>query len=353
VARAVKRRQFDDADLVCFFAETFEVTIVRDKVDVKDQAATIRYETKKVGKKTYEVGIIELPSFYGSRDGRSSYRDVKELVETARKKKIDGIVLDLSRNGGGLLEDAVRITGLFIQTGAVVATRDSDGDLDVLKDKDDAVDWSGPLLVLISPASASASEILAGALKAYRRAIIAGGAHTFGKGTVQRLNPLPGNLGAIKVTTGMFFVPSGRSTQRIGVSSDIRIPSMLDGYRTSEKDLDYALPAESIAAFRSKKANANNPKERFRPVSSADLQRLSPLSAARIKKDKTLLEVQKELREDKADARDVVRLKEIRAEAKASPELDDDDAKDRFDARQAAFVQEGVNILVDYIRLAQ
>ena len=330
-------------------AKTFDVTIVRDKVDVKEQAATSKYETRKIGKKTYTVAVIDLPSFYGSSRGRTSYRDVKRLIEEARSKKVDGIVLDLSQNGGGLLEDAVNITGLFIQTGAVVATRSAEGETELLEDTDDSVDWSGPLLVLISPASASASEILAGSLRAYDRAIIAGGAHSFGKGTVQKLNPLPANLGAIKVTTGMFFLPSGESTQRIGVTSHIRIPSVLDGYRTGEKDLDYALPAESISGFRSAAANANNPKQRFRPVTEKDLQGLATRSAARVKANTVLQDVVRELSQADANS-SAVRLKDLRAKAKDNDVGDENAAKQKFDARQEAFVNEGVDILVDYVR---
>ncbi len=328
-------------------AKTFTVTIIRDKVDVKEQAAKITYETRKRGKRTYMIGVIDLPSFYGSPRGRTSYRDVKKLIQEAKRKKVDGIVLDLSRNGGGLLEDAVQITGLFIQTGAVVATRDSEGDMEILEDEDETVDWNGPLLVLISPASASASEILSGALKAYDRAIIAGGEHTFGKGTVQKLNPLPADMGALKVTTGMFFLPSGESTQRVGVSSHIRIPSVLDGYKTGEKDLDYALPAEATTPFESPTANARHPRQRFEPVTARSIQRLEVRSAARIKKSEIFREIEKELAEAETEQA-MIKLSDLRAKAKSEPG-DEDDAVERFEARQAAFVGEGVNILADYL----
>ena len=333
-------------------AKTFEVTIVRDKIDVKESAAKITYETRNVGGKKQTIGVIDLPSFYGSRTGRTSYGDVKRLIAEAKAKGVDGLVLDLSRNGGGLLEDAVLITGLFIQTGAVVATREADGETEILRDEDDSIDWNGPLLVMISPASASASEILAGALKAYDRAIIAGGAHSFGKGTVQKLNPLPAGLGAIKVTTGMFFLPSGESTQRVGVSSHIRVPSVLDGYRTGEKDLDYALPAESTPQFRSRRANANNPRLRYKPVDGATIKKLADASAKRVKQNAILNEVQKELAEN--DDQSVIKLAELRAKAKDTEgEEDEEAATKKFDQRQEAFVGEGVNILADYIRMTR
>src|SRR5262249_41862497 len=157
------------------------------------------------------------PSFYGGpseEGGRSAYVDVKKLLEEAKAEKVDGILLDLSRNGGGLLEDAVRIAGLFIKRGGVVATKNTNGKVEVLEEEAEDGVSSGPLVVMTSPASASAAEILAGALKDYHRAVIAGGEHTFGKGTVQVLLPLPGELGAMKVTTGMFFLPAGWSTQQ-------------------------------------------------------------------------------------------------------------------------------------------
>lgn len=119
--------------------------------------------------------------------------------------------------GGGLLNEAVKIAGLFIKTGGVVATQSRNEKLEILRDEDADVQWSGPLIVLTSRLSASASEIVSGALKDYHRAVIVGANHTFGKGTVQAVLNLPSDLGALKVTTGMFFIPGGHSTEYEGV----------------------------------------------------------------------------------------------------------------------------------------
>lgn len=247
--------------------KTFVVTIVRDKIDVSSQAAKITYETHKAGERTIKIGIIDLPSFYGGeKGGRSSFEDMKRLLGEARAQKADGIVLDLSRNGGGLLDDAVRISGLFIKRGAVVGTKSTDGKLSVLDDTDSEVEWAGPLAIVISRASASASEIVAGALHDYRRALIIGSEKTFGKGTVQVVVPMPAEIGALRVTTGMFFLPGGASTQLKGVPADITVPSVFDGFNMGEDKLEYALPAQSVAPFLSQAAYGNGNDDRWEAV---------------------------------------------------------------------------------------
>jgi len=221
-----------------------DVTITRDKVDIKEQEAKITYESRKMDGKHYRFGIIDLPSFYGDEKGnKSCYEDVKNLLAEARHQHVDGIVLDLSRNGGGLLSEAVRIAGLFLGEGAIVATKDSHERITIyvngtgtseMKGKYKLIKfpaensrsvYTGPLVVLTSRLSASASEIVAGALKDYYRAVIIGTDHTFGKGSVQALTPLPQDLGGMKVTTSLFFLPGGHSTQKTGVEADVRLPN--------------------------------------------------------------------------------------------------------------------------------
>lgn len=328
-------------------ASTLEVTIVRDKIDVKQQAAQISYQERTVGKRTLKIGVLDLPSFYGGGDGtgRSSYADVKALLAEAKSKKVDGIVLDLSKNGGGLLEDAVRISGLFLRKGPVVATKDTSGEVEVLEDQDADVVYAGPLVVLTSPASASAAEILAGALQVYHRAIVVGGANTFGKGTVQAVVPLPVDLGAIKVTTGMFFLPSGVSTQQKGVSADIIVPSLFDGYDFGERSLDYSLPPQSIRPFTSS-AVVGEGKDRWVSISNNDLAALSAKSKARVAKNAVMAEVQKEVEEAKKN-KGAVRLSDLRKRAKA--EGNDHEAKEKSERMEGAFVGEGVDILADLI----
>lgn len=326
--------------------QTFTVTIVRDTVDVKEQAAKIRYETRKIGKKKVKIGVLELPSFYGGQEGRSSYVDVARLLEEARKAKVAGLVLDLSRNGGGLLRDAVQISGLFLREGAMVGTQEVAQDFSVLSDDDPKIQYAGPLLVLISPASASASEIVAGALKSYQRAIIAGGKHSFGKGTVQQLSPVLDNTSAIKVTTGMFFLPSGQSTQERGVRSHIHIPSVMDGLKTGEKDLDYALPAASVKPFLSKLANYPSGERHYKPINPKLIGRLQAKSYQRVSKNSVFQKIKKELAEKTPDE---LKLSDLQKQTHKE-DTDATLAKNRFETRHRVFQNEGVDILADLLR---
>lgn len=202
--------------------DRFEVVLVRDKVKLEDEAVSIKYIDQEINGQKKKIGVIDLPSFYAG-GGRSSANDLKSVIEKAVAKGVSGIVLDLSNNGGGSLDDAVKIAGLFFKTGNVVKQSlqaERKGEIP-LADTDSKVDYNGPLVVLTSRISASASEIVSGTLKDYRRAVILGGDHTFGKGSIQTVQDLPNALGAIKVTVGMFFTPSGNSTQHRGVEANI------------------------------------------------------------------------------------------------------------------------------------
>ena len=205
--------------------KSFVVHLKRAKVKLESLAAKVKFRKIKVGKEKIKIAHVLLPSFYGDSNKRSSYADLKKILEKVKKEKAAGVVLDFSSNGGGHLEEAVKIAGLFVKEGNVVTTKDVQKNIRRLKDRDKRIQYAGPLVILISRVSASASEIVAGALKDYKRAVIVGDSHTYGKGSVQALRPLPGIPGAIKVTTGLFFIPSGYSTQHIGVSSDVVLPS--------------------------------------------------------------------------------------------------------------------------------
>jgi carboxyl-terminal processing protease len=278
-------------------SERFQVSIVRDKINLEEQAAKIRFEDIDIDGKVTKVGILELPSFYGgNKPGeRQSSRDVEKLLLEAKKQKAEGLVLDLSQNGGGLLDTSVDIAGFFIQEGGVVAVRDTFSTVQVLHDPNSRITWSGPLVVMISRVSASASEIVAGALKDYRRAVIVGDDHTFGKGTVQSMVPLPEGLGALKVTTALFFRPGGKSTQNAGVASDVVVPSIFGTADFGEAHQTYSLPSQSIASFLDQdslpKGDSSNDDAPWKPITPELIKELSLRSEKRVAADEDLQKV--------------------------------------------------------------
>jgi carboxyl-terminal processing protease len=328
---------------------TFNVTIERAKIDVSSQAAKISYQSRSRGDRQFKIGVIDLPSFYGGeKDGRSSTQDLKQLLEEARTQKADGIVLDLSRNGGGLLEEAVSISGLFIKLGAVVATKGSDGRVTVLEDTDPAVVWSGPLALLVSRGSASASEILAGSLRDYHRALIVGSTKTFGKGSVQVVVPLSPDVGAIRVTTSMFFLPGGQSTQIRGVVSDVVIPSVFDGFDIGEEKLSFALPEQNVAPFLSTEVDGSGDAH-WSAISPVLVTSLVEKSKARVAADAGFKKIRKQL-EDLAKDKGEVRLGDLRRREKGSVRRNGGgDEEERLEALQQTVLQESVNVLVDAV----
>ncbi|WP_233148695.1 carboxy terminal-processing peptidase [Rhodopirellula sp. MGV] len=215
---------------------------------------------------TRKIGFINLPSFYLDMDAarenrpdfRSSTRDVRNILLDFKTKGVEGVVIDLSRNGGGSLTEAINLTGLFIDRGPVVQVKDSNDEVQQYNDEDSGTVWSGPLVVLTSKFSASASEIFAGAIQDYHRGIIVGDPATHGKGTVQTLMNLAEglfgvgreNFGALKVTLQQFYLPDGKSTQRDGVSADVILPSFTQNFDVAEGDLPYALEADRINGVR-------------------------------------------------------------------------------------------------------
>lgn len=220
------------------------LSITRDVVVIEEAYARAALLNKKGAP---QIGYIHLPSFYGTGK-RTSAKDLDRLFGVMKTKKVAGVILDLRSNGGGLLQDAVDITGELIDQGPVVQVRDSRGKKDVLGDDEKGVTYDGPLVVLVDQFSASASEILAGALQDYHRAVIVGTASTHGKGTVQTLADLDRvsgskqDLGVLKLTIEQFFRVSGDSTQRHGVTPDILLPNPNGYIESGETSLDHALP---------------------------------------------------------------------------------------------------------------
>lgn len=334
--------------------DRLEVTLVRDKINIQDQAAKLTYLNRKVGNRTAKIGVITLPSFYGDgRAGqRSSYEDVRKLVIEAKKNKVDGIVMNLFRNGGGLLDDAVKMAGLFIRKGGIVATQNTQRKVEVLADRDEEILYNGPLVLLTSRLSASASEILAGALKDYQRAIVVGSDHTFGKGSVQILHSLPGDLGAMKVTTGMYFLPGGSTSQHKGVAADVVIPTPYAKDEVGEKTLDYSLEPRTIDPFLSPEANATQAGTRFTPVSASLIKSLSERSKQRVSKEKKFAEIIKEAEEYERN-KGVVKLAELRKKSAQDPKKKEPkkSSAQRLNEADAPYVEEAASIVGDLLEL--
>ncbi len=304
------------------------LTIERDKIDLAESAAKLHWQELKRGKQKVKVAVIDLPSFYqGDTPGaRDSATDVKKLLAEAKAKNADAVVLDLSRNGGGSLQTAVTISGLFIELGGIVGVGGrGSAEAEVLADRDPGVQWEGPLVVLTSKVSASASEILAGTLQDYGRAVIVGDDHTYGKGTVQQLTQLPPGLGLLKVTTSLFYLPGGKSTQSIGVPSDIVVPSPFAPLEIGEKHQPYALEAVTTKAFASAAANKS---KKWNPVAKSEIAKLAANSKARVAKSKEFKELADELA--KRDPNDTkIKISEILKEG--SKDDEDDEAKKKDD----------------------
>lgn len=240
-----------------------EITLVRDLINLdsaRAHAAVFQVPDAKGGTRPY--GVVTLPTFYGreregAKEQNSATADIAELIKRLKAENIEGLVLDLRRNGGGLLSEAVSLAGLFIPNGPVVQIKNYAGEVKIDEDTDRSVAYSGPLVVLTDRFSASASEIVAGALQNYGRAVVVGDTSTHGKGTVQtviemdRVIPqrIRGNAvtGATKVTVQKFYLPNGASTQLKGVVPDIIIPSIDEFLPIGEQDLPHALPWDEIS----------------------------------------------------------------------------------------------------------
>ncbi len=355
-------------------------TLTRDRVLLKDAEAygeVIPHGQRPDGT-PYNVGVIDLPSFYRDMEGaesgvngfKSTTRDVRKILARFREEKVDVVMVDLRQNGGGALTEAIELTGLFIDEGPVVLVKDDD--VSPYDDEDPGMAWSGPLVVLTSRDSASASEIFAGAIQDYRRGIIVGDPTTHGKGTVQQLKSLNAlirsreKLGALKLTTQQFYRPSGASTQNLGVESDIKLPYLTSEFDDGEASRDYALPFDKVAPV---------PVRDEKRYDAELLQRLTDLSLgrrgeqeefqklertlARIRRNKQQREVtlnEEEYRAKLAEA-EADRIDEPTRLAEALPEgesVDEDLAgvettKERI--RIDYYLKEALSITADYVRL--
>ncbi|MBN6152727.1 carboxy terminal-processing peptidase [Xanthomonas sp. AmX2] len=316
-----------------------QVMLTRQKVRLAEQAAkgeTITLPAKD-GAPERRVGVIKLPAFYQDFEGRrrnatdyaSATRDVAKLLTGFKQDKVDGVVLDLRSNGGGSLDEAIELTGLFIEQGPVVQVRESGGRVTVNGDQNPSVAWDGPLAVLISRGSASASEIFAGAIQDYGRGLVIGET-SFGKGTVQNIVDLdrwPANetdrFGQVKLTIAQFFRVSGSSTQHKGVVPDIAFPASVDATEFGESTYDNALPWTRIAAV------PHTQYGNFAPL----LPKLEALHAGRIASDKEFQWWEEDVQQFRTEAaKKYVSLNE--AERRAEREKQDVQRKQRQEMRK-------------------
>ena len=355
--------------------ETKIYEITRARIELADSAAQgeVIERGQKPDGKPFQVGVIDLPSFYmdmkaarndnGQDEYRSTTRDVSVILRDFRSKDVDVVVLDLRRNGGGSLTEAINMTGLFIDQGPVVQVKDALGRIQSYNDLDAGMAWDGPLVVLTSKFSASASEILAGAIQDYHRGLIIGDESTHGKGTVQSLLdlgsqifrsiPNPPNLGALKITMQQFYRPNGDSTQRRGVIPDVILPSLTNALGMGEGDLDYAVEFDRVptAEF-----------DAYNMVGAESLNRLRTHSTDRIKtsedftQELTRIARYKRLKDEK-----VISLNEEKYRARRVAERNaEEDEEKHFDEQQGNkeleifaddfYNKEIVNITLDYLK---
>jgi len=357
------------------------VTLVRDQIKLEDKAAKSEIIEAEGG---VRLGVIEVPAFYrdfgaqaeGRDDFRSTTRDVRGLIADLQAKGVDGVIIDLRRNGGGSLSEATELTGLFIEKGPVVQVRDSSGKIEVERDPDPEQVYSGPLAVLVDRNSASASEIFAGAIQDYNRGLILG-EPTFGKGTVQTLVDLGrflrsrDDIGRLRLTMAQFFRVQGGSTQHRGVMPDIVYPTAMGAADHGERALENALPWDSIKPARhqllsatpisqlrdaSNQRVAANPGFRFLMEEEEDLIRLEKRTSVSLRE--SVRRAEWDMREqERLDRRN--RLRAFRG-LSALSSLDEDDDTDLAETDeeeadpegiQRIMLEESVNILADLIRM--
>ena len=342
------------------------IEIVRQKVELKESGAKGSVRTVGEGVNAKKIGVIFIPNFYmdfegamaGKKDYRSLTRDVNNILMDFNKQKVDAVVVDLRSNGGGSLLEAIQLAGLFIESGPVVQIRDRSGRLGVREDMDNNyIAYRGPLVVLNSRMSASASEIFSGAMRDYQRAVIVGDSGSFGKGTVLevvRLNdlfsliPINFDAGSLQYESSVFYRVNGSSVQQLGVASDIVIPSLSEVMEIGERFSKNHLPWDEIDA---------QPYKRYYKNFDSIVSALRKKSAERIAKDKFFEAVRKEQdiytkyrKENRRSLNEKERYKEYFAEKKIQDEtrksLNEEKGKKKKDAD--GVLKEAVNIAADF-----
>ena len=354
--------------------QTKVIQITRNTVRLEEQAAKSELIEVRRDEAIYKLGVITIPTFYldiqAMRDGdpnyRSTTRDVRRLLAGLKEEKADGIIIDLRDNGGGSLQEAETLTGLFIKHGPVVQIKQANERVDRLYDRDPRIFYTGPLAVVVDRLSASASEIFAGALQDYGRALIIG-EDTFGKGTVQTLVNL--DRGQLKMTSAKFYRISGASTQHKGITPDILYPSLYDKEKIGESSLEEALAWDTISGVSHQTYMDLSPllvplrdlhNKRIKDDADyvylqAMLKYLSPL------REKTRISLNKQNREQEQNQAEKTRLglENTRRKAKGIPlakDLDEieenkEDPEDKKAQEDPVLIESG-NILVDLMTIS-
>lgn len=356
-------------------AKPIEIAIIRDKVKLEDQAAKGSVLEIMNDEKPFRIGVIDVPKFYndfegqrsGDGDSKSTTKDVRKILDSLKTENVDGIIIDLRSDGGGSLQEAIELTGLFIKEGPVVQVKNSDGNIDIAKDPDPSIVYDGPLAVLVNRFSASASEIFSGAIQDYGRGLIIG-EQTYGKGTVQNLidlNRLSSkkdlNLGQVKLTIAKYYRINGGSTQNLGVIPDIVFPSMIDPKDFGESSEPSALPWDEI---KSADFNKFSDLSKFIPVlNTKHLERISTdkdfkylledINIYKENKKKTFISLNEEKRKKEKDKEDQRKLERNgKTQDESETELIDNEVPTIKKDKKDFILDETAKVLSDYILMS-
>lgn len=358
-----------------------EISLVRNTIELEDQAASKKVLEYKRNGVTRRIGVIKLPTFYadfkgmqsGDPEYRSTTRDVRRLINELKQERIQGIILDLRNNGGGSLPEVNDLVGEFITTGPTVQVRDARGRTETLGDGNPDLSYSGPLVVVINRLSASAAEIFAGAIQDYGRGLVVGST-SFGKGTVQSLRDL--GHGQLKITEAKFYRISGASTQNKGVEPDVHFPELFDPKEIGESALDGALPWDTIRASRYQQLNQWSGKLKGLELASKTRQARNPDIRYLTEQQKLLADIKEvkttslneKIRRSEKQALDDKRLaiENRRRQAKSLPPLKTwEEVEDLFEKQnpdhdpnyerpeEQALLQEAGEILLDTLSAPQ
>ncbi len=356
-------------------SKPIEIAIIRDKVKLEDQAAKGSVLEIMNDEKPFRIGVIDIPKFYndfegqrnGDGDSKSTTKDVRKILDSLKTENVDGVIIDLRNDGGGSLQEAIELTGLFIKEGPVVQVKNSDGNIDIAKDPDPSILYDGPLAVLVNRFSASASEIFSGAIQDYGRGLIIG-EQTYGKGTVQNLidlNRLSSkkdlNLGQVKLTIAKYYRINGGSTQNLGVIPDIAYPSMIDPIDFGESSEPSALPWDEI---KSADFNKFSDLSKFIPVLNTKyLERISTdkdfkylledINIYKENKKKTFISLNEEKRKVEKDKEEQRKFeRDGKTQGESETELIDDEVPTVKKDKKDFILDETAKVLSDYILMS-